>query len=146
MSLQEWVGYGWLTEHKTSKQETAELLAVADRELADCEATGLSVDGRFRCAYNAALQAARAALTACGYRTRRGDSPHRHAIQSLAHTIGAGSDLVDQFDKFRTKRHIGDYERTGVVSEQETEEMVELAHALRERVEKWIRTERPELM
>jgi len=44
-------------------------------------------------AYNAALQAATAALAACGYQTAKGDH-HYRTMQSLELTIGADSELV----------------------------------------------------
>ena len=36
MSLQKWVRNGWLKPHRTSKAEIADLLGVAERDLADC--------------------------------------------------------------------------------------------------------------
>ncbi len=58
MSLQDWLTNSWLVEHKTSPQEIADLLGVADRDLEDCKSEGLSADWRMNIAYNAALQAA----------------------------------------------------------------------------------------
>lgn len=65
----------WLIEHKTSSQEIAGLLEVADRDLKDCQNPGLSSDWQLNIAYNAALQAATAALAAAGYRASQ-----RHTI------------------------------------------------------------------
>jgi hypothetical protein len=48
------------------------LLHIADRDLKDCEAGGLSADWKLNIAYNAALQAATAALAASGYQAARG--------------------------------------------------------------------------
>jgi len=64
MSLKNWLNNGWLTEHRTSTQEITSLLAVADRDLADCRTSGLSSDWQLNIAYNAALQAATAGLIA----------------------------------------------------------------------------------
>ena len=86
MSLQNWLNNGWLTEHETSSHEVAALLAVADRDLSDCRTSGLSPDWQLNIAYNAALQAATAALAASGYRAVR-KAHHYRVIQSLAHTI-----------------------------------------------------------
>lgn len=47
MSLQEWQLNGWLVPHKTSAREIKDLLALADRDLKDCQSAGLSVDWRF---------------------------------------------------------------------------------------------------
>lgn len=42
MSLKDWLNNGWLSEHKTSPAEIAELIEVADRDLKDCQAEDLS--------------------------------------------------------------------------------------------------------
>jgi len=146
VSLQNWLRNGWLTEHETSPQEIADLFAVVDRDLADAQVAGLSPDTRLRLAYNAALQAATAALAASGYRVARRERHHYLTIESLADTIGADSDLITRFDKFRKKRNIGDYERVGMVSDQEADEMFDLACALRRSVEKWIAVNHPEVL
>jgi len=83
---------------------------------------GLSEDWQLAIAYNAALQCATAALAACGYRSSR-EAHHYRVIQSLALTIGADAKLVSRLDAFRKKRNIGDYERSGLVSEKEAEEL-----------------------
>jgi hypothetical protein len=145
MSLKNWLDSGWLTEHKTSPEEIRNLLGVADRDLTDCRSVGLSADWRMNIAYNAALQAATAALAVCGYRASR-DSHHYRVIQSLAHTIGADKKLIAQFDKFRKKRNIGGYEQAGLVSDKEADEMVVLGQQLREEVELWIRANYPKFL
>lgn len=145
MTLRNWLGNGWLTQHATSEQEIADLLDICRRDLRDCRTPGLSADWRLNIAYNAALQAATAALAAAGYRAAR-DSRHFRVIQSLAHTIGAEPGLVRRFDAFRKKRNAGGYETAGQVSDQEANEMAALAHDLRQRVERWIRDTHPGLI
>lgn len=145
MSLSDWEREGWLVPHRTSPGEIADLLAIADRDLRDCEAPKLSEDWRLAIAYNAALQCATAALAAAGYRAGR-QSHHHRVIQSLAHTIGADAALVAQLDAYRKKRNIGDYERAGSVSQTEASEMAVLARRLRRQVEAWLRRNHPELM
>jgi len=145
MSLQHWLRNGWLVEHKTTAQEVTDLLAVADRDLRDCQVPDLSADWRLSIAYNAALQIATAALAAAGYRAAR-EAHHYRVIQSLAFTIGAEMSTVDRFDKFRKKRNIGGYERAGLVSEQEVEEMIDLAADLKRRVGAWLASQYPSLV
>ena len=145
MTLQDWRNFGWLKDHETSPQEIADLLAVADRDLGDCQASGLSAQWRLNIAYNAALQCATAALAAAGFRPGRGESHHVRVIQSLEHTIRADRTLIDQLDAFRKKRNLGGYERIGVVSDQEADEMIELAKELRTDVEAWLRAYHPSL-
>jgi hypothetical protein len=143
--LQDWLKSRWLIEHQTSRQEISDLLSMADRDLAQCRTPHLSPDWQLNIAYNAALQAATAALAAAGYRAARG-AHHYRVIQSLAHTIQADPGLIIQLDKFRKKRNITEYEQAGAVSEQEAKEMFALAKTLKDKVEKWLRSDHPELI
>ena len=145
MSLGDWLRNGWLVEHTTSTAEIGELLAIADRDLADCRVQGLSPEWRLNIAYNAALQASTAALAACGYRASR-EAHHYRVIQSLALTIGADASLVRQFDLFRKKRNIGGYERAGTVSDKEANEMIALAEQIRQEVRDWLVSYHPDLV
>ena len=137
MSLKDWLANGWLVEHKTNKREISDLFHLADRDLLDCNLSNLSPDWRLNIAYNAALQSATAALAAAGYRAVR-ESHHYRIIQSLVYTIHTDEKLIIQFDQFRKKRNISDYERAGCVSEQEVKEMIGLAKRIRKSVEDWI--------
>jgi hypothetical protein len=136
---------GWLVKHRPNRREIKELLGIADRDTADAQAEGISTDTRLSIAYNAALQLAVAALAAAGYRAGR-EAHHYRVIQSLAFTIGANTDLIDQLDGFRKKRNISDYERAGAVSEHEAEEMLTLAKTLRDTVTVWLKNNHPELV
>ena len=144
MSLGDWLQNSWLVEHRTSRKEIFDLLLIADRDLNDCLSPGLSPEWKLNIAYNAALQLSTAALSACGYRATR-DSHHYRVIQSLALTIEADKVLIDQLDKFRKKRNISEYERIGMVSDQEADEMIALAGKLQQQVQKWIANNYPEL-
>jgi hypothetical protein len=119
-------------------------LRISDRDLAACKAKGLPADWRLAIAYNAALQAATAALAAAGYRASR-DNHHYRVIQSLEFTIARGRKQVDTFDGFRKKRNVSSYDLSGTVSEKEADEMFQLAVEIRTMVEQWIRTTHPEL-
>ncbi len=121
------------------------MFALIERDLADCQAKGLSADWRLNIAYNAALQAATITLAASGYRTGR-DSHNYRIIQSLAYTIDAPASTIAYFDQFRKKRNIGEYERAGIVSDQEAREMFLLAQKIRDQVAAWLRKTHPELM
>ena len=143
--MTDWARNGWLVEHRTSPQEIADLLGVADRDLRDGVVKDLSEDWRLAIGYNAALQCATTALAACGYRASR-DTYHYRVIQSLAHTIGANANLIAQLDAFRKKRNIGDYERAGLVSETEAREMLALARTLRKYVEEWLQQNHSHLL
>jgi hypothetical protein len=145
MSLQDWLSKGWLVEHRSSPEEIGDLLSLVDRDLRDSQVSGLTPDWRLNIAYNAALQAATAALAASGYRASR-KAHHMRVIQSLGLTIDPDKDLIATLDGFRKKRNISDYERAGFVSDSEAGEMRDLANRLREDVLSWIRDEHPELL
>jgi len=144
MSLKDWLRNGWLVAHKPSRQEIQDLLAIAERDLRECRAEGLSPDWRLAIAYNSALQSASAALVATGYRSAR-NGQHFRIFQSLALTIGADVSLIAKLDAFRKKRNISDYERSGSVSEQEARELYELAGSLKRTVELWLKKNHPAL-
>lgn len=145
VSLRDWQKNGCLIEHRTSQKEIADLLGMADRDLTQCQTPHLSPDWQLSIAYNAALQTAIAALAAAGYRASR-EAHHYRVILSLAYTIKADERLITQLDKFRKKRNISDYERAGAVSIQEAKEMFALAKNLRKEVEKWLRSNYPNLL
>jgi hypothetical protein len=145
MSLNDWLRYGWLVEHQPTADEIRGLLAVMERDLRDCEVEGLSPDWKLGIAYNAALQAATAALAVSGYRASR-EAHHFRVIQSLAFTLGSPPSLIARLDLFRKKRNLGGYERAGVSSVREALEMIELARELAAEVRRWIETEHPELL
>ena len=144
MTLNDWERNGWLQAHLTTPEEVADLLALVERDLADSQ-SGLSADWRLNIAYNAALQAATAALAASGYRAGR-DQHHYRVIQSLELTIGADRNVVNRLDAFRKKRNVGGYERAGGVSEGEAREMRDLADSIARDVRSWLNKAHPELI
>jgi hypothetical protein len=73
------------------------------RDLKDSQAKDVSDDWRFAIAYNAALQAATAALAAAGHRESR-ENHHYRVIQSLELTLGKDAKFIRGFDAFRKKR------------------------------------------
>ena len=145
MSLPDWEKNGWLKAHVSSRQEIGALLGVVDRDLSDCQTRGLSADWKLNIAYNAALQAATAALAAGGYRASR-EAHHYRVIQSLQLTVAPDPNWIDQLEKFRKKRNIGGYERAGAVSDKEAKEMIHLAQQITAAVKKWLAKSHAKLM
>ncbi len=145
MNLTDWERNGWLVPHPTSGSEVRDLLAVIRRDLADSAAEGLSSDWRMNIAYNAALQAATAALALAGYRASR-DQHHFRVIQSLRETLRIDVRTVNTFDAFRKKRNISGYERIGLVSDADAAAMRALALKLQDDLIAWIEKNRPELL
>ncbi|MBZ5640895.1 MAG: hypothetical protein LAO51_19330 [Acidobacteriia bacterium] len=116
-----------------------------ERDLADSEAEGLSPDWRMNIAYNAALQAATAALAAAGYRASR-DQHHYRVIQSLRETLRIDVQTANTFDAFRKKRNVTGYERIGLVSDADAEAMRALAVILRDDVVTWLKKNHTDLL
>jgi hypothetical protein len=145
VKLTEWVETSRARAHKTSKHEISSLLKAADRDLGDAQLPGLSADRKFTTAYSAALLVSTAALAASGYRAPQ-EGHHYWTIQSLAFTLEPGSRAIDQFDAFRRKRNIADYETAGMVSEAEIKSMLALARGLRAAVVAWLNKNYPDLI
>jgi len=145
VSFADWVKNGWLVAHKSSKQEIANLLGIVTRDLKDTQAKDVSDDWRLAIAYNAALQAATAALAAAGYRAGR-DSYHYRVIQSLELTVGKDSKFIGAFDAFRKKRNVSSYDSGGGISHREVEEMIRIAQSLQHDVAQWIRKNHASLL
>jgi hypothetical protein len=145
MSLADWEKNGWVKAHSTSREGIGALLGVIDRDLGDSQTRGLSADWKLNIAYNAALQAATAALAAAGYRASR-EAHHYRVIQSLQLTVAPDPNWIDQLEKFRKKRNIGGYERAGAVSDKEAKEMIHLAQQLSAAVKKWLSKNYSKLM
>lgn len=145
MSLENWLNDKLIVKHRPSADEIAELLHICDRDLEKAAIIELGPDWRLSIAHNAAVQAAKAALAASGYRARR-EGQHYLLLQSLAFTMKTDASIIDQLNKFREKRNISDYERAGMVTEQEAAEMIALAKQLRADVKRWLDAHYPQLV
>lgn len=141
----DWERNGWLTPHRTSVNEVSDLLSVVHRDLIDSAAEILSSDWRMNIAYNAALQAATAALAIAGYRASR-EQHHYRVIQSLRETLRTDAKTINTFDAFRKKRNLLGYERIGLASDADAAAMRALAVSLRDDLMVWIRKHRPDLL
>jgi uncharacterized protein (UPF0332 family) len=144
MSLENWLNDKLIVRHRPSAGEVAQLLHICDRDLETAQIIEVSPDWRLSIAHNAALQAAKAALAAVGYRARK-EGQRYLVLQSLAFTVRTDAATIKQLDKFREKRNISDYEMAGLVTEQEAGEMIALAKQLRDDVEQWLRAQHPGL-
>lgn len=144
MNLTDWLNEKLITPHKPSPGEIADLLHICDRDLEKVKIIELGPDWRLSIAHNAALQAATAALAASGYKARS-QGQHYIVLHSLSFTLNLSPAVIKRLDKFRQKRNVSDYERAGAVTEQEAKEMVTMAIKLRADVEKWLRTNYPDL-
>ena len=142
MSLETWLANGWLSRHKVSGQETADLVAAAARDVTDAK-KDLSPSWRFAIAYNAALRLCTAALQTAGYRASR-DQKHYRTIAALPLLLGADAqELADFLDSCRTKRHDVTYESVSTVTEAEAAELIQAVAELETKVRAWLHARNP---
>jgi hypothetical protein len=144
VSLRSWLASGWLIDHTTSREEVANLLAIVERDLSQCRLPGLDPDWRHNIAYNAVLQLGNLALRASGYRARR-EAQHYRVLQSLEYTAGCDRRTIQRLDRARKRRNFSEYDARGMISDQEAEEVINLAEALRAAIGTWLEQEHPEL-
>ncbi|MCI0457733.1 MAG: hypothetical protein L0Z62_12245 [Gemmataceae bacterium] len=148
MSLQSWLQIGHLINHQATVAEVRNLLGVVDRELADAGVSGLSDDGRFTHAYDAALLLCKLALHASGFEVQK-RAPGHHAlwINSLEFTLGdTHKATVIHLSKSSKLRNTTLYDHTGVVQKQDADDLLEAARQLRTDVLNWLRSQQPALM
>ena len=134
MTLDDWLANGHPKRHVASRDELEKLYRVIRRDIKAAGNRKTDDDWRFAAAYNAALQAAAAALKASGYEAPKGGGAHHRTIESLKLTIGDNGNIVDPLQKFRAKRGGGIYEDTEIASDQEIKELRGLASQLFDRV------------
>lgn len=148
MSLQNWLQIGHLTSHQATVAEMRNLLGVVDRELADARVSGLSDDGRFTHAYDAALLLCKLALHASGFEVqKRAPGHHSLWINSLEFTFGeAHKATVIYLSKSSKLRHTTFYDHAGVVQKQDADDLLEAAQQLRADVLNWLHSQHPTLV
>ena len=147
-SLGQWKQNGWLVRDEPTLPEMTQLFAVADRELSDSGALGLSVDGKFMHAYDAALTLCQIALRTSGFRVnRKQHGHHQKTIEALPLAVDSSlqqtADLVVVASR---KRSQALYDRTGVVDARDADELVDTARSLRSELIKWMATRHQNLL
>lgn len=131
MSLQEWNRFGWLKPHQTDLQELSNLLAIADRDIADATTTNLSNDWKFGIAYNAALKLCTMLLYDAGYMPEKALA-HYRTLLSIEFTLGEQhKDDAVYLDACRTKRNHVEYDYVDGASAEEAAELLTFARELR---------------
>lgn len=142
MTLHEWRDNGWIREFEPSREEIANLLRLAERELSDASVTELSPDGRFDHAYAAVRVLCQVALHAAGFAVPKGGREHERVLDSLRFTLGGEwSKDADYFDQCRRMRHKSQYERSGVARERDATELLDAAKRLHVALKAWLTKE-----
>ena len=146
MSLSQWQNNGWLRPHKTDKEEISNLLAIADRDIADATNPMLSDDWKFGIAYNAALKLCTVMLYAAGYRPEK-NLAHYRTLMSIEFTMGPHrkEDAI-YLDACRAKRNTVEYDNIGGASRAEALELLDFTKELKSEVLKILQEKHPELI
>jgi hypothetical protein len=119
---------------------------LVNRDLKDADIDGLSDDRRFATAYNAVLQISKIAIACSGYRvspTRTGH--HRTTFEAVKYALGTqdAEKLADYFETCRRKRNIVEYDSADIISDTESNEIVDKAREFQTLVEDWISNKYP---
>ncbi len=118
---------------------------MVDRDLKDAAIESLSDDRRFATAYNAVLQLSKMAIACAGYRVPSGAGHHQKTFDAVRIAVDSAkaNAFADYFDTCRRKRNKIDYDRADIVTETESNELLQKASEFRELIEAWIRKKHP---
>jgi hypothetical protein len=138
---------GRLKRHDASPAEIGDLLGLAERQLADASAAGLSPDGRFAAAYSAAMTLATAIVRASGYRVANAPEHDRLTIELLPVLLGDQQRRgATYLEACRRKRDVAEYEHADTITLAESQALRTAVRELREAVLAWLGEEHPELV
>jgi len=135
-----------LDKIEPSPVTVAQLLAAAERNLADSQVQAISAENRFDAAYKAIMQLGMVALHANGFRTLTSrPGHHQTAIQTLPLTTGLANNKMIVLDGLRKLRNLSDY-GGDTVPESAVRECVQRATDLLTHVRAWLADKRPDLL
>ena len=137
-ALENLVKSGQLKAEPRNAQEAEDLLAMARTRLGDARSAGVSREGRFTSAYNAAHSAALAALRWHGYR-----SENRFLVfQCLLHTMGWPAERWRVLDTAHNARNFAEYRGKLNIEESTVQELIGLTAVLIDDVAKLVQSAR----
>jgi hypothetical protein len=135
-----------ISPEPTDRTEIESLRAVISRSLSDAHLKGLSCDGRFGHAYDAARTLAVIVVRASGYRIKGEGGGHYNTFLALKVAEPAFSKMATYLDVCRRKRNDFLYEQSNVVSNAEAEDFLLKATSFAMDVAAWLKKHHPELI
>jgi uncharacterized protein (UPF0332 family) len=100
---------------------------------------GHSDDTTFTLAYDAVRAAAEAVMAAEGYRLKSGEGQHAAAFEFLEEAVGGRWEgEAVRFDHARQKRNVSQYDRFGLITKTEADDLVADAASFVGEVEEWL--------
>jgi hypothetical protein len=128
-----------------TKAELDNLRSIVTRCLQDAAASGLSDEGRFVMAYDAARTLSLMVVRAAGYRPKSKGGHHANTFAGLEVADAAFASRSIYFDGCRTKRNVSEYDYAGGVSQTDADGLLQAARDFEVEVEEWIQTNHPTL-
>jgi hypothetical protein len=113
--------------------------------LKDGQVAGVSPQGRYEFAYNAARLLATVVVRACGYRIVARGGHHYYTFQALEAADAIFARAAAAFDAARSKRNDFSYDTPVPVSETETKDLIADVLAFQNEAEAWITARYPAL-
>ncbi|MGD9721324.1 MAG: SAV_6107 family HEPN domain-containing protein [Pirellulales bacterium] len=128
-----------------SKTELDNLRSIVSRSLSDVAAKGLSDDGRFVQAYDAARTLSLIVVRAEGYRPKSKGGYHYNTFRALEAADPAFAAMSAYFEGCRTKRNASEYDVAGGVSKTEADGLLKEVTKFTVDVAAWMKTHHPSL-
>lgn len=145
MSLKSYIDNGSLTKHNPSKDEIADLLTIADRDLRLAEKLNDENDWQFAIAYNAVLQLATIPIRASGFRVSTKTGHHWVTLTVLPEFLGKGfREKADYFNECRVKRNTIEYKTAGDITLQDALKLIQEAKVLKKSILAWLKKQYPQ--
>jgi hypothetical protein len=113
--------------------------------LKDANVPGLSAQGRYEFAYNAARLVATLVIRASGYRVIAKNGHHYFTFQGLETADKAFAKTAAYFDSARSKRNDFSYDAPVTVADSEALELIDTVEKFLSQVEAWVLAKDPSL-
>jgi hypothetical protein len=129
----------------TSKKELDELRAMAAVNLKDAHVVGISAQGRYEFAYNAARLITTVVIRANGYRVIAKNGHHYFTFQSLQACDPAFMKIAIYFDTARDTRNNFSYDAPVLVSDTDADDLLNAVTKFQKDAEAWVKLKDPTL-
>lgn len=139
MSYDDLLHEGRIRPHRAEPEEVTARLTLAHARIGDAGLSGLSSDGRFVFAYDAARSAAEAVMAAEGYRVASGVGHHETVFRCLL--VAAGGrwrKTALELEQARSKRNAAEYDEWGLITETEADRLLDVARTFVNQVGAWV--------
>ncbi len=134
-----------LAKEKASAKDLANLLRMAEEDLAIAEKLDWTDRGRYLHAYGAAQALSAVVVRGSGYKPR-GEGHHEALFIALEPLAPATKDFAMTFDKARRKRHKMTYENPDAATPDEVQELFKRVGEFKGDVLKWAKPNRPDAL